>query len=161
MVWGIEARAKSMLDKGDAQSAAEILRRAIARESRANPRRLNLLGVCEAHSGHLATARELFSSVLSEFPHNASALTNMGNLAFLEGDQEGARQYYVRALQQNVFLQEPRFNLVRSYQYMGHFEKAMTAYQDYVAVARLNRWSHLALLFLVVLLGVLALLARR
>jgi len=158
LVWRVEARAKNMLDRGDAGGAAELLRSAIAREVRRNPRHLNLLGVCEARMGHFDAARKLFLSVLSDFPEDAAALTNMGNLAFLEGDHETARRYYTKALQQNFLLREPRFNLIRSYQYMGHFEKAMMAYQDYLEITKLGRLFHPALLLLLVIAGLVLLL---
>ena len=69
----------------------------------------------------------------------------MGNLSLLKGDTATAGNFYIRALRENVFLSEPRLNLVQCYQDMGHFEKAMTAYEEYVAVARMNRWGKVAL----------------
>lgn len=162
MVRGLEARAKGLLYRGEIEEAAELLRRTIAQGPRTNPRHVNLLGICEIRLGHREMARELFSSVVSEFPRNASALTNMGNLAFLEGDQKTACDYYARAVQENVFLQEPRFNLVRSYQYMGHFEKAMIAYEEYLAMAKLGRWGRtVLLLFLSLALIAVILIVKR
>jgi Flp pilus assembly protein TadD len=160
LVRGLEVRARSLLDRGEVETAAQLLRQTIMQETRANPRHLNLLGICEIRLGHRETAREIFSSVLSEFPRNAAALTNLGNVAFLNDDQKAARDYYARALQENVLLQEPRYNLVRSYQHMGHFEKALRAYEEYVAVANASRWSKTTLFLFLILLAVF-LIARR
>jgi Flp pilus assembly protein TadD len=90
-------------------------------------------------------AREVFNEALMVSPRNASALTNLGNLALLDGDHRAAREFYNRALRENLFLAEPRFNIVLSYQDMGHFEKAMTAYEEYVVMAKTSRWSRLIL----------------
>lgn len=104
-------------------------------------------------------ARELFSGVLADHPHNAAALTNMGNISLLEGDRTTAGNFYVRALRENFFLKEPRYNLVVCYQDMGHFEKAMTAYEEYAAIAKMGRWAVVALASLA--LALLMLLASR
>ncbi len=145
MVWGLEQKARDLMARGEVARAAEVLRQGIMAESKTNPRYLNLLGICETRLGHRETAKEAFSEALSVSPRNAAALTNLGNLAFLEGDQHAAREFYVRALRENVLLREPRFNLVLSYQDMGHFEKAMTAYEEYVAIAKAAQWSRYAL----------------
>lgn len=129
-------------------------------QDKANPRHLNLLGVLEVRLGRKEAARQRFAQVLSRFPRNPSALTNMGNLAFLDGDEKTACQYYLKALRENPFLQEPRHNLVRTYQYTGNFEKAMSAFEDYVIVRRLSRWFRASVL-LTLLLLTLFLIARR
>lgn len=152
MVGGLEARARGLMAKGEMTHAADVLRRGILGTSKANPRHLNLLGICEARLGHREMAREVFQEVLTTSPRNAAALTNLGNLALLDGDHRAARELYTRALRENVLLSEPRYNLVLSYQDMGHFEKAMTAYEDYVAIAKAGRWSRLAVVIGVILL---------
>lgn len=140
-------RAQRLMAKGELVLACEMLRRHVMEEDNPGLKVLNLLGVCEARRGHREMAREIFTQVLSRSPGNASALTNLGNLAFLEGDHHTAREFYTKALRQNVLLPEPRFNIVLSYQDMGHFEKAMTAYEDYRMIAKTAKWSRLILIF--------------
>ena len=147
-------KVQSLMAKGELGRAAELLRHHVLDADRPNPKAMNLLGVCEARQGHREMAREVFNQVLRRSPGNPSALTNLGNLSLIEGDHHAAREYYNRALRQNVFLPEPRFNLVLSYQDMGHFEKAMTAYEEYVMIAKTAKWSKYA-----VLVGLLLLLA--
>jgi Flp pilus assembly protein TadD len=142
---GVEAKAKVLMARGDLAAAAEILRRGAIMQKTPNPRLLNLLGICEARQGHSEMAREVFNEALMVSPRNASALTNLGNLALLDGDHRAAREFYNRALRENLFLAEPRFNIVLSYQDMGHFEKAMTAYEEYVVMAKTSQWSRLIL----------------
>lgn len=55
------------------------------------------LGILRVHEGAVAAAESLFISVLSESPHDARALTNLGNLHFLRGDPGLALMYYDRA----------------------------------------------------------------
>lgn len=159
MVWGLVGKAQRLMNRGETSVAAEILRRRIGEEERVNPRHMNLLGICEVKLGHREMAREIFGEVLASYPRNAAALTNMGNLAFLDGDGQAAGDYYTRALRENAFLKEPRHNLVSLYQDMGHFEKALTAYEEYAFMAKAGRWSSalVALLFLLLLM----LLVRR
>ena len=159
MVDGLLLKAQNLMAKGELGRAAELLRRHILDADNPNPKTMNLLGVCEARQGHREMAREVFNQVLLRSPGNSSALTNLGNLSLIEGDHHAAREYYNRALRQNVFLPEPRFNLVLSYQDMGHFEKAMTAYEEYVMIAKTARWSKYAIL--VGLLLLLAFLLKR
>lgn len=147
-----------MIEQGKTADAAEALRRVMG-QGKTSPRIRNLLGICEVRLGHREMAQELFSGVLAEQPRNPAALTNMGNLSLLGGDTATAGNFYIRALRENVFLVEPRLNLVRCYQDMGHFEKAMTAYEEYVAVVRMNWWGKVALASLALIL--LLLLARR
>lgn len=132
--------------KGELDRAADMLRRRVLESSIPRAKAMNLLGICEARQGHHELAREIFNDFLLHYPGDPSALTNLGNLSLIEGDHQAAREFYNRALRRNVFLAEPRFNLVLSYQDMGHFEKAMSAYQEYATIAKTSRWSKLALL---------------
>ncbi len=159
MVDRVLRRAQSLMAKGELDRAAEMLRRHVLESSIPKAKVMNLLGICEARQGHHELAREIFNEVLTHYPANPSALTNLGNLSFIEGDHQAARELYNRALRQNVFLSEPRFNLVLSYQDMGHFEKAISAYQEYSAIAKTSSWSKWALL--IGLLLILAFLLRR
>ncbi len=134
-------QARSLMAKGETALACEFLRKHIIDGDKPNPKLLNLLGVCEVREGHREMAREIFGQVLEQSPNNPSALTNLGNLALLEGNHQGARELYTKALRQNPLLSEPRFNLILSYQDMGHFEKAMTAYQEYMMISKTSRWS--------------------
>lgn len=146
MVGGIEMKARSLIARGELGLASDLLRARILATDNPSPRLLNLLGICEARQGHIEAAREAFTKALARAPRDPAALTNLGNLAFLEGNHDTAREFYNRALRQNVFLREPRFNLVRSYQEMGHFEKAMSAFEDYSILTKTARWSRLLLL---------------
>jgi len=151
LAWGLLGKAEKLIDQGETRVAAEILRRGVREQAKVSPRHLNLLGVCEARLGHREMARELFMEVLQSRPRDAAALTNMGNLCFLDRDHKAAGDYYTRALRENVFLKEPRFNLVSLYQDMGHFDRAMTAYEEYLAIAKANRWVAMACAIIVLL----------
>ncbi len=146
MVGGVEMRARSLIARGELKLASDLLRSRVLETDNPSPKLLNLLGVCEARQGHRQAARDAFMKALTKSPRDPAALTNLGNLAYLEGDYDTARDLYNRALRQNIFLPEPRFNLVRSYQEMGHFEKAMMAFEDYSMLGRTARWSRLLLL---------------
>lgn len=158
MAWGVLFRAERLVEQGALSDAVEILRRRLRENPRVSPRHLNLLGTCEARLGHREMAREVFSDVLAAHPHNVAVLTNLGNLSLLDGNHQTARDYYVRALHENAFLKEPRFNLVRCYQDMGHFEKALTTYEEYDTVAKMSRWAAIA--FVALTIALLLLFAR-
>ena len=159
MVDRVLRRAQNLMAKGELDRAAEILRRRVLESNVPKAKVMNLLGICEARQGHHELAREIFSEVLLHYPGDSSALTNLGNLSLIEGNHQAAREFYNRALRHNAFLAEPRFNLVLSYQDMGHFEKAMSAYQEYAAIAKTSSWWKWALL--IGLLLFLAFLLRR
>ncbi|MGE5579762.1 MAG: tetratricopeptide repeat protein [Bacillota bacterium] len=159
MVRGTEMKARSLIARGQLSLASDLLRDRILATEDPSPKLLNLLGICEARQGRREAAREAFIKALARSPRDPAALTNLGNLAFLEGDHDTARELYNKALRQNVFLPEPRFNLVRSYQEMGHFEKAMSAFEDYSMLAKTAKWSRL--LFLLGAILLFAFLLRR
>lgn len=66
-------------------------------QSADDPRKpLNALGVLYARYGQYDEARQQFEKLLQKEDY-VPALLNMGNLAYLDGDKEGALQYYTRA----------------------------------------------------------------
>lgn len=96
---------------------------------------LNLSGIEKAVKGDIAQAKRLFETALETNPNHAPTLTNLGNVAMLEGKPELACDYYQSALRSNPFCASARFNLVIACLEAGQFEKALLAYYDYKYLA--------------------------
>jgi Flp pilus assembly protein TadD len=142
-VWRPEGKAIALLQAGKVNEAVGLLEEVIATGGLRNSQRRNLLGICYARDGKLAEAQRLYEGSLEEKPGDPAVLTDLGNVALLRGDPDRARELYLLALQSNVFLLEPRHNLVLAYQDTGHFEKCLRAYRDYRAIASLRKWVRL------------------
>ena len=153
-MWGLESRVRQLVCAGKAREAIQLIEQETGGADSPTPRHLRLLGMCYALNGELAEAEELFKKCISQRPKDVSALTGLGNVALLKGDPVRARDLYLEALRDNMLLLEPRFNLVLAYQDMGHFEKCLSAYQDFCVISSLHWW-----LRLLTILGVAFLLA--
>jgi Flp pilus assembly protein TadD len=157
VAWGFDATVRKLIAGGRNQEAAALLRDKTRRDPRPKPHHLNFLGVCEAQLGHPELAKELFRQVLLLAPRDAKALNNLGNLAYIAEDSETARDYYLKSLRESVWATEPRYNLTALYQDIGHSEKALSSYEDYVFVRRAILWARIAAAGIAVLLLGLAL----
>lgn len=143
VLWRPEGKAIALLQAGRIDEAIGLLEETIARGGFRSSRRQNLLGMCYARDNKLTAAERLYEGSLEKKPGDPAALTGMGNVALLRGDPDRARELYLRALQKNVFLIEPRYNLVLAYQDAGNFEKCLRAYRDYRAISSLRSWIRL------------------
>lgn len=150
-MWGMEGRVRDLVRDGKVHEAIGLLERSFGSTSH-DSKHLNLLGMCYAIAGDLDKADGLFASSLRLRPENTAALTGLGNLALLRGEPDRAREFYLRALRENTLLLEPRHNLVIAYQDMGHFEKCISAYQDFCVVQALRKWARFLALIAVGLL---------
>lgn len=56
------------------------------------------LGLVHVHAGDLRRAESLFVAQLSRSPRDARALSNLGNIALLGGDRDGALSFYDLAI---------------------------------------------------------------
>lgn len=157
MFCGFDGTIRKLMAGGNNREAAELLREKTRQARRPNPYHLNCLGVCEAQLGHTELAKELFHQALLLSPRDAQALNNLGNLAFIAQDNDLARDYYLRSLRESVWATEPRYNLTALYQDIGHSEKALSAFQEYMAVVKAIRWAQITAVAIVALLLALAL----
>jgi len=132
---------ETLLIAGRLGEAAHI----IERNPCPKPRYLNILGVHQAREGRLDRAEISFREALSASPHDPKILNNLGNLALLERKPDVAKEFYEKALQGNVFMIEPRYNLVIAYQDLGLSEKALAAYEEYRFLLKLASWFRVIL----------------
>ncbi len=63
-----------------------------------DPKLLNRLGILYARFGMLDEAQKQFELVIKQWGDLASALINLGNLAYINGDNDKAMNYFTRAL---------------------------------------------------------------
>lgn len=143
-----EANVMRLMANGKAIEARRRLMDKVRSGSRPNRRHLNLLGICEAHLGNLALARQVFARVLAIWPRSPEAWNNLGNVALMESHPAEARRCYLMALRENVFRWEPYYNLTLAYQAMGQPEDALQACRDYAFSSRSHRWMKAGLLVL-------------
>jgi len=149
---GFEWSVRKLIRQGKLAEASRLLRDRMSKDARPRSRYLNYLGVCEGRMGHLERARELFLRAHSLSPRDPKPLNNLGNLAYLQRDLDSARQYYMRALREDAWATEPRFNLALLYQDLGHSEKVLSSYEGYVITKRAIQWGKAAAITVLVLL---------
>jgi tetratricopeptide (TPR) repeat protein len=68
-------------------------------DSGCDQRTLELTGCCLLGLDRLGEAKECIGKILSENPHSAAGLSLMGQLAYLQGDLEGAAGYFKQVIQ--------------------------------------------------------------
>lgn len=140
-MWGLAARVRGLLDRGEVQEALETVQNARNQGCWFRFHQWNLLGVCQARAGYLGEARATFRFVLSSWPNSAKIFNNLGNLYLLENRPQMARDCYRKAVLANVWLAAPHFNLTLACLEIGHVEEALDAYRNYVGVYRAARLS--------------------
>ncbi len=138
-VWGLRRKVRALVKQGRAGEALNLVRSVTDRGTRFTAHHWNLLGVCHAKAGFPEEARKAFEVVLSSNPGSPEALNNQGNLLLLAKRPGEARDYYMKAIGAGVWQVEPRYNLVLAYMDLGHFEKALGAYEDYAAICKVHK----------------------
>ncbi|MGI6642865.1 MAG: tetratricopeptide repeat protein [Bacillota bacterium] len=138
-MWGLTRKVRALAKQGSADEALRLVRSTTNWGLRQEPHHLNLVGVCLAKAGLLDEARKTFQRILSSNRRSPEVLNNQGNLMLLKECPGDARDYYLEAINLSPWRVEPRFNLVLAYLDMGHFEKALGAYEDYVALCKVHR----------------------
>lgn len=76
--------------------------------------------------GDAVLAEHLFRQAIDLEPTMAAALTNLGNLAYRQGELEEARRLYERAVEHDPSQPEARYNLANLLEDMGETEHAIT-----------------------------------
>jgi tetratricopeptide (TPR) repeat protein len=71
------------------------------RLQKTDSRLLNRLGVLYARFGRYDEARQQFENIVATNGEVPSALVNLGNIAYMRGDNQGALDYYTRALKRS------------------------------------------------------------
>jgi tetratricopeptide (TPR) repeat protein len=93
------------------------------------------IGSLHEAMGNLSEARGAFEEYAAEFPENSEVLTQLAGLARREGDVEGAREFYERALllePSDVGLTVGMASVERA---LGNFEEALAQLEDARAMA--------------------------
>ena len=85
--------------------------------------------------GDPRTAEHLFRQAIDLEPTMAAALTNLGNLAYRQGEHEEARRLYERALEHDPSQPEARYNLANLLQDLGETEHAIVELRKVCAAA--------------------------
>lgn len=92
------------------------------------------LGFLAAEFRRYAEAKQYFSKARADAATTAAAYNNLGNLAFLQGDLEGAIRLYQQALEKEAGDAPISINLARVYLKAGHPKKAVAAFEKAVSL---------------------------
>jgi Flp pilus assembly protein TadD len=106
-----------------------------ASSARAKPgsaRAHNALGVALRGAGRDANAEAAFRRALAIYPRYASALANLGNVAFARGAVDSAIAFYEAALAERPAFERARWNLAVAHERRGD---AHAAAREYAAIA--------------------------
>ncbi len=142
----LTAKLRTFIKKGEVSKAFELMLAATAEKHKISAHNWNLLGSCLAKAGQMHKAQQAFDWALSLKPYDPTVLNNIGNMMLIASRPFEAKDYYLKAIANNAFAGQPRFNLTLAYMEMGHFEKALEAYQEYVLVNRMGQSIKLAVL---------------
>ncbi len=135
----LTARVRIFLKKGQILKALQLASSSVNEKHRARADLWNLLGACLAKAGQTQEALQAFERALSLKPFDPAILNNVGNMMLITSRPFEARDYYLKAIANSAFSKQPRFNLALAYMDMGHFEKALEAYQEYKLVTQMSQ----------------------
>ena len=79
-------------------------------------------------------ARERLKQALEVNPNVSVAWSNLGTVAFMQGDYEQAKKYFMKASAIDRFAMLPRLNLAKTLLKMGDAPSAIRAYDDILAI---------------------------
>lgn len=85
--------------------------------------------------GDFETAEHLLRQAIDLEPNMAAALTNLGNLAYRQGEPEEARRLYERALEHDPLQPEARYNYANLLEDLGEMDLAIAELRKVCSVA--------------------------
>jgi Flp pilus assembly protein TadD len=132
----IEAKYKGELQALAAQRFA-TLSESLIESLKKNPTDLNALsqlGIAYGENGFYAEALEQFQKMLAVDKDNAAALNNVGNINYLQGRLDDARQAYEAALKISGMDPGVMVNLSRVFLQMGKKEDANKLFRNAIAL---------------------------
>jgi DNA-binding beta-propeller fold protein YncE len=132
----IEAKYKGELQSLAAQRLAN-LSESLIESLKKNPTDLNALsqlGIAYGENGFYAEALEQFQKMLAVDKDNAAALNNVGNINYLQGRLDDARQAYEAALKISSMDPGVMVNLSRVFLQMGKKEDANQWFRNAIAL---------------------------
>jgi Flp pilus assembly protein TadD len=132
----IEAKYKGELQALAAQRLAN-LSESLIKSLKKNPTDLNALsqlGIAYGENGFYAEALEQFQKMLAVDKDNAAALNNVGNINYLQGRLDDARQAYEAALKISGMDPGVMVNLSRVFLQMGKKEDANKWFRNAIAL---------------------------
>ncbi len=121
-------------DLGGDAKAVELL--SGARERWPNDTRV-LLQAATAYgkSGKLKEAEADFKRVLDIDRGNASAMTGLGNIYYIQGSLNKALEFYRLSADNNPNDPEPLYNIALIFERLGRYEEAVSNYEKFIKVA--------------------------
>jgi tetratricopeptide (TPR) repeat protein len=103
--------------------------------------------------GDSRTAEHLFRLAIDLEPNMAAALTNLGNLAYRQGELEEARALYERAIEHDPEQPEARYNFANLLEDLGETELAIAELRKVCAASPLFADAHYNLGLMLVSVG--------
>ena len=131
------ARGNLDLAQGDARSAIESYRAALARQPIDAMAQTNL-GIAFAHTGDRVGALAAFERGAQLAPYMGEAWNGLGALRLADGDLHGAVAALTRGAALLPLDPRPTINLGRALEALGQFDDAQRAYRDAIRRAPAN-----------------------